>query len=163
MRQNIDRLNELRRLLVLDSQPEQRYDEIAQHLSTALGAPIVMVNLLDEDRDWFKARVGLSMCESPAQKSMCSIVFETKADVVLVPDTLLDARLCDHPFVVDGPKIRFYVAARLKSDGHTVGTLCAYDVQPKILTPEQIGILETLAIEVANLLVARKQVLPDLA
>lgn len=156
MRKNTDRLDELRRLIVLDSQPERQFDEIAQRLGTALGVPIVMVNLLDENRDWFKARVGLSMCESAAQKSMCNIFFETQEDVVLVADTSLDARFSAHPFVAGGPKIRFYVAARLVSDGHTVGTLCAYDTEPKSLTSEQTGILKTLAAEAANLLIARK-------
>lgn len=156
-RKNTDRLDELRRLMVLDSQPEHQFDEIAQRLGAALGAPFVMVNLLDENRDWFKARVGLPSCETSAQKSMCNIFFETQDDVVLVEDTLLDTRFADHPFVVGDPKIRFYIAARLVSNSHTVGTLCAYDTGPKSLTPEQTGILATLAAEVARLLVARKE------
>lgn len=143
--------------MVLDSQPERSYDEIAQRLAVALGAPIVLVNLLDENRDWFKARVGSPLAESAAQTSMCNIFFETQDDVVLVSDTLSDPRFCDHPLVVGDPKIRFYVAARLVSNGHTVGTLCAYDTEPKKLTPEQTSILTTLATEVAHLLAARQE------
>jgi len=157
MRKNTKRLDELRRLLVLDSQPEHQFDQIAQRLSSALGAPFVMVNLLDENRDWFKARVGLQLCESAAQNSMCNIFFAINDDVVLVADTLLDARFADLPFVVNSPKIRFYVAARLVSKGHTVGTLCAYDTEPKTLTAQQTRIFSTLAAEVARLLVARKE------
>ncbi len=157
MRKNSARLDELRRLMVLDSQPERQFDQIAQRLGAALGAPFVMVNLLDENRDWFKARVGLPSCETAAQKSMCNIFFEIEDDVVLVADTLLDARFADHPLVVGDPKIRFYVAARLVSSGRTVGTLCAYDLEPKTLTAQQTRILSTLAAEVANLLVARKE------
>lgn len=156
-RNNNARLDELRRLMLLDSQPERQFDEIAQRLGAALGAPFVMVNLLDANRDWFKARVGLPTCESTAQKSMCNIFFETRDDVVLVGDTFLDSRFSDHPFVVGDPKVRFYVAARLVSNGHTVGTLCAYDTEPKSLTPEQVGILTTLAAEAAHLLVVRTQ------
>ena len=155
-RKNIDRLDELRRLMVLDSEPERQFDEVAQRASAALGVPFVMVNLLDEDRDWFKARVGLPICEGSAQKSMCNIFFETRDDVVLVADTLLDERFADHPLVNGNPKIRFYLAARLASSGHTIGTLCAYDTEPKNLTPEQTDILKTLASEVVQLLVARK-------
>ena len=154
-RNNVDRLNELRRLMLLDSQPERQFDQIAQRLGAALGASIVMVNLLDENRDWFKARVGLPLAESSAQKSMCNIFFETQDDVVLVTDTLSDPRFCDHPLVVGDPKVRFYVAARLLSNGYTVGTLCAYDTVPKKLTPEQTSMLTTLAAEAAHLLAAR--------
>jgi GAF domain-containing protein len=141
--------------MVLDSAPERRYDEIAQRLGAALSAPFVMINLLDEDRDWFKASVGMTVCEGSAQKSMCNVFFETLADVVVVSDTFQDLRFSDHPFVVGEPKIRFYVAARLVSNGHTVGTLCAYDTEPKVLSREQSDILKTLAAEVALLLVAR--------
>jgi len=162
-RRNSDRLDELRRLMVLDSAPERRYHEIAQRLGAALSAAYVMINLLDEDRDWIKASVGLVRCQTQAQKSMCNIFFETLDDVVLVEDTLLDVRFADHPFVTGEPKIRFYMAARLVSNGHTVGTLCAYDTEQKTLSHEQTDILRTLALEVTNLLVARKQALETLA
>jgi len=116
-----------------------------------------MFNLLDENRDWFKARVGLPLWESAAQKSMCDIFFEIHDDVTLVAYTLLDARFADLPFVLNSPKIRFYVAARLVSTGHTVGTLCAYDTEPKTLTAQQTRIFLTLAAEAARTLVARKE------
>lgn len=155
-RKNSDRLDELRRLLLLDSQPEPQFDQIAQRLGSALGTPMVMINLLDEHRDWFKARVGIEFAESSAQRSMCNIFFETQDDVVLVTDTLSDPRFSEHPYVVGDPNVRFYVAARLVSNGHTVGTLCAYDTEPRKMTPEQTAILTTLAAEAAHLLSARK-------
>ncbi len=116
-----------------------------------------MFNLLDENRDWFKARVGLPLWEFAAQKSMCDIFFEIHDDVTLMADTLLDARFADLSFVLNSPKIRFYVAARLVSTGHTVGTLCAYDTEPKTLTAQQTRIFLTLAAEAARTLVARKE------
>lgn len=150
MRNNPERLKELHRLLVLDSQPERQYDEIAQRLAAALEVPFVMVNFLAEDRDWFKASVGMPRCESSAQQSMCNIFFESHADVVMVADTLTDARFADHPFVTGEPKIRFYAAARLVSNGQTVGTLCAYDILPKTPTTEQRNTLITLTAAVAD-------------
>ena len=155
-RKSTARLEELRRLMVLESQPERQYDVLVKRLGTAMRTPLVKLNMLDEDRDWFKASVGLTMCEGSAEKSMCNIFFETQDDVVVVADTLLDARFFDHEFVTGQPKIRFYAAARLVSSGHTVGTLCAYDTVPKRLTDEQMDILKTLAAEAARLLVARK-------
>ena len=73
-RKNWVRLDEPRRLMVLDSEPKRPFDEVAQRLGAALGAPFAMVNLLDEDRDWFKARVGLPMCEGSAQ-NQCATFF----------------------------------------------------------------------------------------
>ena len=157
VRKNTARLDELRRLMVLESQPERQYDVLVQRLGSAMSAPFVILNMLDADRDWFKASVGLTMCEGSAEKSMCNIFFETQVDVILVEDTLLDERFSDHPMVTGDPHVRFYVAARLVSNGHTVGTLCAYDIAPKILTAEKVGILMTLAAEGARLLVARKE------
>ncbi len=152
MRNSPERLKELHRLLVLDSQPERQFDEIAQRLAAALEVPFVMVNFLAEDRDWFKASVGMPRCESSAQKSMCNIFFESEADVVVVADTLTDARFANHPFVTGEPKIRFYAATRLVSNGQTVGTLCAYDTLPKTPTAEQRNTLITLTAAVAYLL-----------
>ena len=154
-RNSSQRLEELRRLLVLESQPERQFDQIVERLGSTLGAPMVMINLLDENRDWFKARVGPALAQSSAEKSMCNVFFETRDDVVVVSDTLTDARFSHHPYVVGDPNIRFYVAARLVSNGHTVGTLSAYGTEPKALTPEQISILTTLAKEAAHLLATR--------
>ena len=154
-RKSSQRLDELRRLLILDSQPERQFDQIVERLGSTLGASRVMINLLDENRDWLKAGLGLPLTESSAERSMCNVFFETRDDVVLVSDTLKDARFSHHPYVVGDPNIRFYVAARLVSNGHTVGTLCAFDSEPKELTPEQTSILTTLATEVARLLATR--------
>lgn len=154
MRNSPERLKELHRLLVLDSQPERQFDEIAQRLAAALEVPFVMVNFLDEDRDWIKASVGLPRCESSAQKSMCNVFFESQDDVVVVADTREDARFAKHPFVTGEPQIRFYAAARLVSNGQTVGTLCAYDTVPKTPTTEQRNTLIALTAAVASLLAA---------
>ena len=145
MRQNSDRLRKLRQCLVLDSAPEQAFDDLARLLATGLDVPIALVNLLDADRDWFKAVVGLPMQQSPASASFCETFFYLAIDVLVVPDTLLHPKFCSHPLVVHPPHVRFYAAARLVVDGHTLGTLCAYDLKPRNITEEQVKHLRTLA------------------
>jgi len=125
------RLAELKRLCVLDSSPERAYDDITRLLATQLAVPITMVNLLDEERDWFKSYFGVQQTQSPAVPSFCEMFFTAHSDLIVVNDTLLDARLVHHPLVIGRPFIRFYAAARLVVRGHTVGTLCAYDVAPR--------------------------------
>lgn len=145
MRQDPDRLLALRQCLILESSAEQAYDDLARMLATSLAVPMVMVNLLDEHRDWFKAAVGMPTTESPAATSFCEIFFHTEHDLVVVPDTLLDARFARHPLVQGPPGVRFYAAARLALDGQILGTLCAYDLQPRQIGTEQLQQLRTLA------------------
>lgn len=141
--------------MVLDSSPERDYDEITRLVASSLGVPIAMVNLLDEERDWFKSCVGLPLQESPAATSFCEAIFETAHDVILIQDTLLDARFSAHPLVVGAPHIRFYTAARLVVAGQTVGTLCAYDLKPRAVSTAQVEHLQTLASAVVELLKQR--------
>jgi GAF domain-containing protein len=145
MRQNPDRLAILRRLMILDSSPERAFDDIANVLAAGLAVPITMVNLLDEGRDWFKARVGFVDCESPSALSFCQVMFRLPESVIVVPDTTLDPRFSNHPFVTGEPRIRFYAASRLTIAGEIVGTICAYDFKPRELTEQQVDQMQVLA------------------
>ena len=151
------RLAELRRAMILDSGPERAYAEITRLLATSLAVPITMVNMLDDTRDWFKSCVGIQQTESPAVTSLCEAFFSTTQDLVVAEDTLLDPRFANHPKVVGRPFIRFYAAARLSVRGQTVGTLCAYDVQPRQLTLEQLSHLQALAAAAVDLISRRGQ------
>ena len=151
------RLAELRRALILDSSPERAYDEITRLLATSLAVPITMVNMLDDTRDWFKSCVGIQQTDSPAVTSLCEAFFSTTQDLVVAEDTLLDPRFAGHPKVVGRPFIRFYAAARLTVRGQTLGTLCAYDVQPRQLTLEQLAHLQALAVAAVELISQRGQ------
>jgi GAF domain-containing protein len=146
------RLAELKRLCVLDSSPERAYDDITRLLATELAVPITMVNLLDEERDWFKSCFGVQQTQSPAVTSFCEMFFTSHSDLIVVNDTLLDERLAQHPLVVGRPFIRFYAAARLVVGGQTVGTLCAYDVEPREITPDQVQHLQHMAAAVVEFL-----------
>jgi GAF domain-containing protein len=150
MRKDPARLAELHRQMILDSAPEQAFDDLSRLLASGLEVPVAIVNMLDDDRDWFKSSVGLPNSESPASTSLCQVFFDSSNELVVVEDTLLDPRFANHPKVVGEPFVRFYAAARLTSHGLTLGTLCAYDLRPRKITPEQIEhlrLLSTAAIE----------------
>ncbi len=155
MRLDPDRLALLRQCMILDSAPERAYDDMVRLLADGLNVSTAMVNLLDSGRDWFKAAVGTPLRESPAATSFCNIFFHTNLDLLVVEDTTLDPRFADHPLVLGTPRIRFYAAARLRVHGQTLGTLCAYDDQPRHISVEQVQQLQTLAAAVAARLALR--------
>jgi GAF domain-containing protein len=155
MRHDSARLAQLRRALILDSGPERAFDDITRLLATTLVVPITMVNLLDDKRDWFKSCVGLPQKELPVESSFCEAFFHLPDAVIVVEDTLLDARFASHPLVAGPPFIRFYAAARLAIQGQTLGTLCAYDMQPRQFNSEQRMHLQTMANAVVELLARR--------
>lgn len=145
MRNDPDRLTELKRHAILDSSREQAYDDLATLLASHLDVPITMVNILDAERDWFKSAVGLTHTESPAATSFCEAFFDSAADLIVVEDTRADARFAAHPLVVGAPFIRFYAAARLTVAKQTLGTLCAYDTRPRTISPAQLDTVRALA------------------
>ena len=159
MRDDPSRIAELRRTGILDSTPQRAFDDLTRLLATALPVPIAMINILDEQRDWFKSRVGVAQTQMPVATSFCETFFSFAGDVIVVEDTLLDERFADHALVVGAPQVRFYAAARLVVRGHTLGTLCAYDLQPRRLAPEQIDHLRVMASAAVELLAGRS---PDL-
>ena len=151
-RQDPFRLAELRRLFILDSTEERIYDDLTRVLASSLEVPISMINLLDRERDWFKSSVGLPMRQSAAETSFCNVFFTSQDDMVVVEDATQDARFASHPFVLGAPFVRFYAAARLTVEGHTVGTLCVRDGKPRKISIAQIQQMQTLANAVAALL-----------
>jgi GAF domain-containing protein len=155
MRQDKIRLETLRRLMLLDSQPEQEYDAIPERLTQVLGVPVAMINLLDEGRDWFKACIGLPLRESPASTSFCESILTAEDDLIVVEDTLADERFRAHPLVVGEPFVRFYAGARLVVEDQTVGTLCAFDFVPRRIEPQPLYEMQMLASAVVKMLLAR--------
>ena len=157
MRKDPIRLTELRRQLILDSSVEKAYDDITKMMSESLDVPIAMINFMDIDRDWFKSRVGFPLTESPAHSSFCESFFSSDKDVIVVPDTLQSEQLSQHPLVTGEPHVRFYAAARLVVNGQTLGSLCAYDMRPRQLLPEQIEHLKALSLAVVDLVQSRSK------
>jgi anti-sigma regulatory factor (Ser/Thr protein kinase) len=139
------RVAALRRYRILDTDPEQAFDDLALLASYVCQAPIAYISLLDENRQWFKAQVGLSIRETARNVSFCTLAIERPHEITVVPNALMDQRFVNNPFVVNEPKIRFYAGAPLVTpDGYAVGTLCVVDRVPRTLSPEQLEALDAL-------------------
>ena len=142
------RLATLRAFEILDTPPEQAFDDLARVASFICDTPIALVTLIDSDRQWIKARVGLDVEETTRDAAFCAhTILERR--IMEVPDATHDPRFHDNPFVVDGPLIRFYAGMPLvTSDDHALGALCVIDQKPRELTAEQREALEALGRQV---------------
>jgi len=150
------RLAALTRLAILDSPQEQRFDDIVRLACTLCQVPIALVSLIDSERQWFKARVGLDVCETPRNLAFCAHAILAPEDVMLVEDARLDPRFADNALVVGEPFIRFYAGAPITTeDGVTLGTVCVIDRVPRILDAAQIDGLRALARQCAAMLQLR--------
>lgn len=140
-----ERLAELRRFRILDTEPDERFDRLTTLVARILGVPIALVSLVDRDRQWFKSRVGLPATETPREISFCGHAI-LEDDVFVVPDATLDERFVNNPLVTGEPSIRFYAGAPLRTDaGQRVGTLCAIDSTARKLTSDERQLLRDLA------------------
>src|SRR5438132_158579 len=139
----------LREYGVLDSLPEADFDDIAFLASHICGAPIALVSLVDESRQWFKAKVGTDIEETSRDVAFCAHAILEPDGIFVVPDALEDPRFATNPLVRDEPRIRFYAGASLVSpEGMPLGTLCVFDQTPRALTAAQTWALGALAREV---------------
>ncbi|MBD2175773.1 PAS domain S-box protein [Pseudanabaena sp. FACHB-1998] len=140
-----DRLVALDRYKILDTLPEQVYDDLTQLAADICGTPIALISLVDKDRQWFKSRVGLDATETPRDISFCGHVI-ADGEILNISDATQDDRFADNPLVLQDPSIRFYAGIPLITpDLYALGTLCVIDRQPRILTPKQIQQLQALS------------------
>lgn len=139
-----ERLALLHAMLLLDTPPEQRLDKIVEFAAAEFNVPICLISLVDSERQWFKAKIGLDACETPRDISFCAHALHGE-QTLLVPDALLDARFHDNPLVTGPPHIRFYAGAPLAcKDGLVIGTLCLIDTVPRTLDTVELAILGSL-------------------
>jgi PAS domain S-box-containing protein len=153
-----ERLAALYRYEVLDTEPEPAFDDIATLAAQICGTPISLISLVDRDRQWFKARVGLDAPETPRDLAFCAHAV-TGSDLLVVPDATRDDRFAANPLVLDAPQIRFYAGAPLITpEGQSIGTLCVIDREPRELTHEQVEALEALSRQTVAQLELRRQI-----
>jgi two-component system, NtrC family, sensor kinase len=138
------RLAELDRYAILDTDPEQSFDDLVILASYVCKTPMAMLSLLDDHRQWFKSAVGVQVRETPLELSICAYTIKQE-DLFIVPDTLQDPRFRENPLVLGEPHIRFYAGAPLiNEDGFALGTLCVVDRRPRELDTEQKQALKSL-------------------
>lgn len=144
------RIKILKAMNILDTPSEISLDEITTLASRICNTPISLISLIDENRQWFKSKVGISVSETPREHSFCGhAVFNSQT--LIVEDSHLDLRFKDNPLVTGDPGVRFYAGAPLiTSYGQALGTLCVIDHVPKILSSDQISSLEILSRQVVR-------------
>jgi GAF domain-containing protein len=144
----------LRKLGLLDSPASASYDRIVARAADLLGVPIVLVSLVDDKRQWFKARVGLEVQETPREVSFCGHAVAQDA-VLCVNDALADERFADNPLVTGAPHVQAYLGVPIHAaSGEPIGTLCAIDQAPRAFSADDIQTLTRMA-KLVEHLVAR--------
>ena len=140
------RCAELRGYGILDTDNEPEFDSLVRDAATSCGTPIALISLIDENRQWFKARIGLDARETPRTISFCTHAI-VGSDVFEIADATADERFANNPLVTGDTNIRFYAGAPLKtSTGRRIGTLCVIDNKPRArLSEEARRKLEALA------------------
>lgn len=139
-----ERLASLFALLLLDTPPEERFDKIVAFAAQEFEVPIALITLLDSERQWFKAQVGMRVCSTARDISFCGHAI-MQPDTFVVPDAASDPRFADNPLVSGAPHIRFYAGAPLvMPSGHALDTLCVIDTRPRTLDHTDLTILAAL-------------------
>ena len=140
-----ERLAALEKYAILDTDPELAFDDLTLLASFICKTPIAMITLIDEHRQWFKSRIGISPSETSRDIAFCSAAIE-QSDIFVVPDALQDARFRDNPLVISEPHIRFYAGTPLiTEEGYALGTLCVIDKKPRELLREEREALRALS------------------
>jgi GAF domain-containing protein len=140
------RLKALRRYQLLDSLPEDIYNDITRIASAICGTPVAIINLIDEHRQWTKARYGIELKEFPRDQSFCAHAILQPDEIMLVPDARYDERFFDNPLVMGDLPVIFYAGMPIvDSGGYPLGTLCVVDNRPREMSDQKLMALKALA------------------
>ncbi|HCQ12927.1 ATP-binding protein [Flavobacterium sp.] len=157
MQSDLDRIKTLIDYNILDTSPEEMFDDITAVASAVCGMPVALISLLDLERQFFKSNHGFKSRETPIEHSFCKLAIETPNDIFIVEDARIDSRFKENPLVVDDPNIVSYYGVPLNSkSGVAYGTLCVIDNKVNVLTDHQKEILKKLSKQVEHLLELRK-------
>lgn len=163
-----ERLSSLLQLKILDTPIEERFERISRLTKSIFNVPIVIITLIDHDRQWFKSQIGLTGTETPRDVSFCGHTILSD-DVMVVEDALNDHRFFDNPFVTGDPNIRFYAGCPLKSpEGKNIGTLCIIDQIPRDFEEHDCDHLKDLSLLIeaeisrTDICYAQKKLISDL-
>jgi PAS domain S-box-containing protein len=150
-----ERLATLHSYAILDTPPEQSYEDVTAFAAHICEAPYSTITFVDKDRQWFKSEAGFGTNETGRADGFCACAI-LRRETMIVEDTLLDPRFSQNPFVLGGPQIRFYAGAPIVApNGHVLGTVCVFDNKPRRLSSAQVRALEALARQVQALLEQR--------
>ena len=153
------RLAALKSYEIVDTPAEKQFDDIVKLASEICNTPVSLISLVDDHRQWFKAKVGFDEKETSLDKSIC-VQTMWEDDTIEIPDLSQDNRFKNNPFVLGDPRIRFYSGVPLKtSEGFPLGTLCVIDTKPRYLNEHQRFALQTLANQVMSQLELRRSLL----
>lgn len=139
------RVAALQKYAILDTEPEQAFDDLVLLASFICNTPMAMISLVNEDRQWFKSKIGVSISETPREIAFCATAIR-QPDVFVIPDTLNDERFRNNPLVTSEPNIRFYAGAPLvNEEGFALGTICVVDRTPREFGTGQQAALQALS------------------
>lgn len=154
------RLSVLRDTGLFNNLQEAEYERFVAVASGIADTPIALLSLMGEHHQWFKAKVGLNVNETPRNVSFCGHAILSERDPLIVEDATFDTRFCDNPLVTGDPGIRFYagIPIRLSADRLPIGTICVIDKQPRKLSADKIAALSALGEILENLITGKMRI-----
>lgn len=152
------RLAAVKELGWLDTPPDRHLDDLVAMVARRLRVPAAAISLIDRERQWLKARVGIDIRQTPRDVAFCAHAI-LRAEPTVVADASLDERFADNPFVVEPPRIRFFAGIPLTTpDGYAVGTLCAFDYVPRQMSRHELATMAGIARAVIGQIAVQREV-----